>query len=92
MFQLSVEAEHPDEWQPQILVFTESSERRARVLQFASWISGGAGMVTAVQMIEGESGSERARAACEAAEQALHAEIEGLELDAYALAIAAQDI
>ncbi len=90
--EIARQEEQPGEWQPHILVFTESAERRPRVLQFASWISGGAGMVTAVQLIEGESGSEKSRAACAQAEQALRAEIEEHELDAYALAVAASDL
>jgi hypothetical protein len=90
--ELAAREEQPGEWQPQILVFTESEERRPRVLQFAAWISGGAGMVTAVQVLEGETVSERARAACAEAEQALRAEIDAHQLDAYALAVAAPDV
>jgi len=89
---LTVREEQPGEWQPQILVFTESKERRQRVLQFASWISGGAGLVTAVQVIEGGSGVAGLRARCDEAEQALREEIDELELDAYALAVGAPDV
>jgi hypothetical protein len=87
---LASHEEKPGEWQPQILVFTASEERRARVLRFSSWISGGTGMVTAVQLIEGSS--ERARAACAEAEQALRAEIEEQALDAYALVVSSPDL
>jgi len=84
--------EQPREWQPQIMVFTESAERRARLLRFASWISGGTGLVTAVQVIEDERGARAARTRGEEAEQALRAEIAELGLDAYPLVVAARDL
>jgi amino acid transporter len=89
---LAAREEGPGEWQPQILVFTESPERRARVLQFASWITGGAGLVTAVQVVEGDSGSVSAYARCRKAEETLRQEIGALGLDAYALALTASDV
>jgi len=48
------EPEHPRYWRPQILAFSDDSERRGQLLQFASWIEGGSGLTTAVRIIEGE--------------------------------------
>jgi hypothetical protein len=48
------EAEHPRDWRPQILAMTGDPSRRSRLLQFARWIQGGAGITTAVQIVEGE--------------------------------------
>jgi amino acid transporter len=46
------EPEHARAWRPQLLVFSDSPARRERLLQFAGWIEGGAGMTTVVRMIE----------------------------------------
>lgn len=48
----SAELEHPRDWRPQILAFSDNPQRRAGLLQFASWIEGGSGLTTAVQVIE----------------------------------------
>ena len=48
------EPEHPRYWRPQILAFSDDPERRSQLLQFASWIEGGSGLTTAVQILEGE--------------------------------------
>jgi hypothetical protein len=90
--EIAAGAEQPREWQPQILVFTESAERRARLLQFASWISGGTGLVTAVQVIEDESGARAAGARGAEAEQALRSQIAELGVDAYPLVVAAREL
>ncbi len=48
------EPEHPRYWRPQILAFSDNTERRGQLLRFASWIEGGSGLTTAVRIIEGE--------------------------------------
>jgi amino acid transporter len=48
------EPEHPRDWRPCILAFCDDAERRGRLLRFASWIEGGSGFTTAVQILEGE--------------------------------------
>jgi hypothetical protein len=73
-------------------VFTEAEERRERVLRVASWISGGSGMITAVQLIEGDATSAAVHEQCREAEAKLTADVERHGLDAYALAIAAPDL
>ena len=50
----SSEIEHPRDWRPQMLVFSNEPERRKSLLSFASWIHGGSGLVTAVRMLEGD--------------------------------------
>jgi hypothetical protein len=50
----SAEPEHPRDWRPQILAFSDNPQRRSQLLKFASWIEGGSGLTTAVQIIEGE--------------------------------------
>ena len=90
--ELAGQEESPVDWQPQILLFTETAERRSRVLALASWISGGTGMVTAVQLIEGQSGSEPARSQQRAAERQLRAALEADDLDAFPLVVVAPDL
>ncbi|MCP4577217.1 MAG: amino acid permease [Deltaproteobacteria bacterium] len=50
----SRETEHPRDWRPQMLVFSNDPERRKPLLSFASWIHGGSGLITAVHMLEGD--------------------------------------
>ena len=48
------ETEHPRDWRPQVLVFSNSPQRRKPLLAFADWIQGSSGLCTAVRMIEGD--------------------------------------
>jgi len=48
------EPEHPRDWRPQLLVFSNDSHRRIELLQFASWFEGETGFATAVKIIEGQ--------------------------------------
>ena len=90
--ELADQAESPIDWQPQILLFTDTATRRSRVLRLASWISGGAGLITAVQLIEGDSGSAVVRARRAEAETQLRAELDADGLDAFPLVVAAPDL
>ena len=90
--ELADQDESPIDWQPQILVFTDTTERRARALTLASWISGGSGMITAVKLIEGDGGSAAGRARCREAEAELCAGLDEDGLDAYPLVVVAPDL
>ncbi|MBX7197863.1 MAG: amino acid permease [Rhodospirillaceae bacterium] len=46
--------EHARDWRPQLLVFSDDSERRGRLLRFASWIEGGAGLTTVIKVLESD--------------------------------------
>ncbi len=50
----SRETEHPRDWRPNILAFSDSPSRRARLVRFASWVEGGSGITTVVRVLEGE--------------------------------------
>ncbi len=50
----SAEPEHPRDWRPQILAFSDDPQRRSQLLRFSSWLEGSSGLTTAVQVIEGE--------------------------------------
>jgi hypothetical protein len=90
--EIDTEPEGPADWQPHILVFTQEEKRRDRVLRFASWISGGSGMITAVQLLEGEGTSQTVLKLREEAEAELRAEIRERELEVYPLVVGASDL
>jgi len=46
--------EHPRDWRPQLLVFSDDPHRRQHLLQFAEWLEGDTGFVTVVRILEGE--------------------------------------
>jgi amino acid transporter len=46
--------EHPRDWRPQLLVFSDDPHRRRHLLQFAEWLEGDTGFVTVVRILEGE--------------------------------------
>ena len=48
------EPEHPRDWRPHFLVLSEDARRRERLLRFAEWIEGGAGLTTVAQVLEGQ--------------------------------------
>ena len=48
------EPEHPRDWRPQVLAFSDDAHRREQLLRFASWIEGGSGLTTAVRILIGE--------------------------------------
>ena len=48
------ETEHPRDWRPQLLAFSDDADRREQILKFASWVEGGSGITTVVKVIESE--------------------------------------
>lgn len=84
------EPEHARAWRPQLLLFSDSPERRARALQFASWIEGGAGLTTVVRMIESASRGALDRRQSAIAE--LAAEIKAQGSTAFALVVVGRDV
>lgn len=79
----SAEPEHPRDWRPQILAFTNDAGRRARLIRFASWIEGRSGMTTMVRILEG-SGLKIYRDRTEA-ENELRKDIQDSGLDVFSL-------
>ena len=69
-------SDRTSDWQPHILAFTASNSRRERVLRVASWVSGGSGLITAVQLIEDENASPATGEARKTAETSLRNELE----------------
>jgi len=84
------EPEHPRDWRPQVLAFSNDSHRRKQLLTFASWMQGGSGTTTAVRMLEGE-GVKMLKAQAEA-ETELRADIEKNGVEAFPLALFAPNL
>ena len=82
-------AVNPRSWRPQVLAFSAEPQRRARLLRFASWLEGGAGLTAVVQIVVGQGAVSRK----ERAEQdaAIQREIAGSGLDVHGRAILAPD-
>ena len=89
---LSLDIEGPTDWQPHVLVFTETRQRRERLLKVASWVTGGSGILTAVQLIEGDGASPAVRKSAAAAELELRQELDEQAVDAFPLVVAAPDL
>lgn len=81
--------EHPRDWRPVLLAFSDDPKRRERLLRFASWLEGNAGFTTLVRVEQGEGAvARRERKRIEAE---LEAEIETQGLDAFAKVVLAED-
>ncbi|MGC9324797.1 MAG: amino acid permease [Desulfomonilia bacterium] len=83
------EPEHPRDWRPQILAFSDNPKRRERLLKFSSWLEGGSGMTTVVKIKEG-SGLKMIRGK-ENAEEDLRSFLREHKLKAFPLVIVAPD-
>jgi len=89
LFAIPGEPDHPRDWRPQLLVFSDDPPRRRNLLRFASWIEGDSGLTTAVKILVGQGKKvyqQRAEAEAEFRE-----EIEGLGLNAFFKVVVAAD-
>ena len=84
------ELEHPRDWRPMLLAFSNDPGRRERLLFFASWLEGGAGFTTLVRFQEGEGAVGRRER--KAVEEELASEIRRLGLEAFAKVVLADDV
>ncbi len=84
------EAEHPRDWRPQLLVFSDDSERRLCLVRFAAWIEGGSGLSTVVRILEGEGAAKMKER--EEALAMLRAELSEAKAAAFPLVVLAPEI
>lgn len=82
--------EHPRNWRPQILAFSEDPGRRSQLLEFSSWIEGRSGLTTLVKILEGSGLQLRKQKA--AAESELRQDIANHPAKAFALVLIAPDL
>ncbi len=86
----NAQPEHPRAWRPQVLLFSDSKSRRARLLQFANWIEAGGGLTTVVRMLESRDSSAMVQR--HEAQEALAAEIKAQHSVALPLVVVGSDI
>jgi amino acid transporter len=84
------EAEHPRDWRPNMLLFSDDSHRRARLLQFASWLNGDSGFATLVKILPGDGSVLHKRK--QELEKAMAEDIRQAGVQAFPLAIVAPDV
>ena len=84
------EPEHPRDWRPQLLVFSDDPHRRQRLLQFAEWLESDSGFATVVRILEGEGTKMIKRR--EEAEKELRQDIAHITSEAFPLVIAAPSL
>ena len=82
--------EHPRNWRPQILAFSEDPGRRSQLLEFSSWIEGRSGLTTLVKFLEG-SGLKLSKRKAEV-EAELRQHIAQHPAKAFPLALVAPDL
>jgi hypothetical protein len=87
---IGADLEHPRDWRPVILAFSDNPRRRERLTQFASWIEGGAGFTTVVRIVEATGAV--GRRAKERGEKELESEIRRRDFDAFARVIVTEKI
>ena len=84
------EPEHPRDWRPQLLLFSDDAHRRKRLLQFAEWLEGDTGFATVVRILEGD-GAKMLKLR-EEAEKELRKDIVDSNSEAFPLVIVAPSL
>ncbi len=90
LLQANARAEHARDWRPQVLAFSDDSDRRPRLLTFADWIEGQSGLTTVIRVIEGKG--RHARRARDKAELELEKDLADLKLKAFPLVVVGQSL
>jgi len=85
----TAEPEHPRDWRPQLLLFSDRPEKRAPLLTLAAWITENTGLITVVQVIE-ELGAKAIKLQKETKKE-LEKETAAYELGAFPLVVTASN-
>ena len=83
------DTDHPRDWRPYILAFSNDRERRETLLKFASWIEGGSGITTVVKFMPGYGA--RQRKICQDAAEALRREVAEVRSDVFSRVVSGGD-
>jgi len=86
----AADPQHARDWRPQILAFSDNPQRRSQLLRFSSWIEGGSGLTSAVQILEGEG--LKMRKLKEEAEAQLQRDIQKDDAHAFPLVVTAPNL
>ncbi len=84
------EAEHPRDWRPNMLLFSDDAKRRAQLLRFASWLGGDSGFATLVKILVGRGAGMLKRK--RETEAALEEDIRQAEVQAFARSLVAPSL
>ena len=77
--------EHPRDWRPQIIAFSQDRGRRSRLLRMSAWLEGGSGLTTVIFLIQGRGpGMIKAR---QTAEKELIQDVQEHHPDAFPLVV-----
>ena len=87
---MSSEVTHPRNWRPVILAFSDEAEGRRRLLNLSSWLEGGAGLTSVVQVIESKVRAPKKE--IDELENEINLEIKKSGCEAYPLVISAPDL
>ncbi len=82
--------EHPRDWRPQIIAFSDDPQRRPALLRLAGWLEGGSGLTTVVTLMEGKDLLLSKKK--EAAERLLQQDIHEHNPAAFSLVLTTKDI
>ena len=85
----AAEPEHPRDWRPQLLLFSDRPENRAPLLTLAAWITENTGLITVVQVIK-EQGAKAIKLQKETKKE-LEKETAAYELGAFPLVVTASN-
>ncbi len=89
LFEMNAEPPHIRDWRPQILAFSKDRYHREQMLRFSSWIEGGSGLTTVVEIIEATG--RKANRQKSLRYDALNREIQEKNLQAFPLVMTAND-
>ncbi len=90
LFAAAAEPEHPRNWRPVVLLFSEDANRRTPLLDFASWVQGSSGFSTVVRLLEGK-GVQMLKQK-EATESELQKSVQQNGISAFSLVLVAPDL
>ncbi len=83
------EVTHARDWRPMILAMSDDPASRQQLLRFSSWIEGGSGLTTVMQIMEGQGAAMRRRRII--TEDELRTEIRQQQIEAFPRALLSRD-
>ncbi len=89
LFAIAAEADHPADWRPVILAFSENPERLETVLQVTNWLEGESGFSTLVRIADARG--SRAQALRDEVKSELQAKIKSGNYSTFAKVVVVED-
>jgi len=89
LLQVSQDLEHPRDWRPQILIFSDKNEQRQQLLHLAAWMGGKSGLITLIRLLVGNSNQLHQQK--EQVEKELYEDISSSGVQAFPLVVGAPD-